>query len=266
MVEYTNHSFYKYNSTISHLAPPQEIPFIQSEITNETLTPTSISFLVPILTIPFLNGPLIGYNISYTGGVFDNKLFQSLTTLSTFYLTATQKVFNPAGNNITVTNLFSNFFYSLSISASNSEGTTNSATLSFELPPASKYYLYEHIYHVRTYKVFISILLFSDPGAPINVSLLVVSYQQINVSWSIDVSTVNGLLLYFNIYYNTVDGYSNVLVYNATDIISTGPYTMSVTGLSPNTLYSINVTIVNEVSEGIPSSAVQAKTLPTGNL
>ena len=97
-------------------------------------------------------------------------------------------------------------------------------------------------------------------------SLLVVSYQQIDVSWSIDVSTVNGLLLYFNIYYNTADGYSNVLVYNATDIISTGPYTMYVTGLSPNTLYSINVTIVNEVSEGIPSSAVQAKTLPTGNL
>ena len=92
------------------------------------------------------------------------------------------------------------------------------------------------------------------------------SYQQINVSWSFDISAVNGLLLYFNIYYYTVDGYSNVLVYNATDIISTGPYTMSVIGLSPNTLYSINVTIVNQISEGIPSSAVQAKTLPTGNL
>ena len=77
---------------------------------------------------------------------------------------------------------------------------------------------------------------------------------------------MNGLLLYFNIYYYTVDGYSNVLVYNATDIISTGPYTMSVIGLSPHTVYSISVTIVNQISEGIPSSAVQAKTLPTGNL
>ena len=138
MIEYTNHSFYKYNSTISHLAPPQVIPFIQSELTNVTLTPTSISFLVPILTIPFLNGPLIGYNITYFGGVFDSRVFQSPTTFILLDATDTLITFVPAGSNITVTNLFPNYFYSLFISASNSEGTTSSATLSFELPPASK--------------------------------------------------------------------------------------------------------------------------------
>ena len=92
------------------------------------------------------------------------------------------------------------------------------------------------------------------------------SYQQIDVSWSIDLTTVNGLLLYFNIYYYTTAGYSNVAVYNATDVTSVGPYTMSLTGLSPNTLYSITVTIVNEVSEGSHSSVVEAETHPAGNL
>ena len=138
MIEYTNHSFYQYNSTISRLAPPQEIPFIQSELTNVTLTPTSISFLVPILTIPFLNGPLIGYNITYTGGVFDSRVFQSLTSFILLDAIDTQVTFVPVGSNITVMNLFPNYFYSLFISASNSEGSTSSASLVFQLPPASK--------------------------------------------------------------------------------------------------------------------------------
>ena len=106
----------------------------------------------------------------------------------------------------------------------------------------------------------------SPSGVPINVTLLVVSYQQINVSWSIDTTTVNGMLSHFNIYYYTATGYSNVVVYNATGINSIGPYTISVTGLSPNTLYSIDVTIVNEVSEGNRSSSVEAETHPKGNL
>ena len=96
-------------------------------------------------------------------------------------------------------------------------------------------------------------------------TLLVVSYQQINVSWSIDTTTVNGVLSYFNIYYYTATGDSNVVVYNATSINSIGPYTISVTGLSPNTLYSVDVTIVNEVSEGNRSSAVEAETHSKGN-
>ena len=96
-------------------------------------------------------------------------------------------------------------------------------------------------------------------------TLLVVSYQQINVSWSIDITTVNGVLSHFNIHYYTAIGDSNVVVYNATGINSIGPYTISVTGLSPNTIYSIDVTIVNEVSEGNRSSSVEAETHPKGN-
>ena len=87
----------------------------------------------------------------------------------------------------------------------------------------------------------------SPSGVPINVTLLVVSYQQINVSWSIDTTTVNGMLSHFNIYYYTATGYSNVVVYNATGINSIGPYTISVTGLSPNTLYSI---VLEDISVG----------------
>ena len=147
-LEYSNHLFYKYNLTIAPLAPPQVDPFRTEDITNTTLTPTSISFLVPIPTVSFLNGPLIGYTISYTGSVFGSKIFQSLTTLDVIDTRDSQTIFLPAGNNITVINLIPNYIFSLSISASNSEGTTGSKDLGFELPPASKYYLYIHI-HTR---------------------------------------------------------------------------------------------------------------------
>ena len=85
------------------------------------------------------------------------------------------------------------------------------------------------------------------------------SYQQIDVSWGINARTVNGQLRSFNIQYYT-SGFSNTVVYNF--INSTGPYQMSLTGLAANTIYSIHVSIVNSVGEGMQSSAATANTLP----
>ena len=104
------------------------------------------------------------------------------------------------------------------------------------------------------------LFLFLVPsGAPTNVALTAVSYQQIDVSWGINARTVNGQLRSFNIQYYTA-GFSNTVVYSL--INSTRPYQMSLTGLAANTIYDVRVSIVNSVGEGMQSSAATANTLP----
>ncbi|KAI6649738.1 hypothetical protein LOD99_6527 [Oopsacas minuta] len=223
------------SATTPVVAPPSVVPFNLSEITNFTLTSTCISFLVPTLTIPFLNGLLLDYTIVYVGTLPSSDFFQSSNSSTILDVTSVDTVSVPAGNNITVCDFLPNYSYQLNVSARNAEGSTLPLTLEVTFPSAA------------------------PSGIPLNLSLLVVSYQQIDVSWSIDISTVNGELRSFNIFYYT-SSYSNSIVYYV--INSTGPYQVTVTGLSPNTLYSVDVSIVNEIAQGDNSLTDMAQTLP----
>ncbi|KAI6649737.1 hypothetical protein LOD99_6526 [Oopsacas minuta] len=223
------------SATTPVVAPPSVVPFNLSEITNFTLTSTCISFLVPTLTIPFLNGLLLDYTIVYVGTLPSSDFFQSSNSSTILDVTSVDTVSVPAGNNITVCDFLPNYSYQLNVSARNAEGSTLPLTLEVTFPSAA------------------------PSGIPLNLSLLVVSYQQIDVSWSIDISTVNGELRSFNIFYYT-SSYSNSIVYYV--INSTGPYQVTVTGLSPNTLYSVDVSIVNEIAQGDITTAPAVVTFP----
>ena len=92
-----------------------------------------------------MNGPLIGYDVTYAGILYSDHVFQFVAPYMEVDSTATQSVILPAGNNNTVTGLMPNYFYLLFIRAGNSEGYTLPAELNFTLPPTSKLYLYKYL-------------------------------------------------------------------------------------------------------------------------
>ena len=96
-------------------------------------------------------------------------------------------------------------------------------------------------------------------GSAINIQAVPNSPYQITYTWDNDLTTINGILQSYSLYY-TESGLSPVLI--SSPVNTTGPYTYVLSNLNANTEYSLTFAVVNDVGEGPNSTSILATTYP----
>ncbi|KAI6655606.1 hypothetical protein LOD99_2104 [Oopsacas minuta] len=220
------------------VSPPNVPPF-QVNMTNVTATPTSLTIVVPDVFSDFLGAELIGFTFSYQGFITFVNLFPNLNkkrAVDTIFMTEVTTVVTGPGNEFELMDLLPNYNYMLNVSANSPLGST--APLQFPV-------------------ISLSSNLPSSP--PINIQAVPTASSQITYTWDNNLTTINGILISYNLYIAEMEQYPILISFPVSTI---GPYVYVFTNLTQNTQYSISIAVVNAVGEGPNSTVVYATTHP----
>ena len=100
-------------------------------------------------------------------------------------------------------------------------------------------------------------------GAPNNFEIVNVSSSEVSYVWDDNLTTINGQLLGYNLYY-AEEGQNPIRI--QFPVSSLGPYTHVLTQLNPNTRYSFFLSVDNHIGEGPNSTFIWITTDPVGEL
>ncbi|KAI6649611.1 Phosphatidylinositol phosphatase PTPRQ-like isoform X2 [Oopsacas minuta] len=221
------------------IAPPNLPPFDSSAVNVTSVSSTSFGLSLPSVSALFLGGAHTGFTFKHQGYITIESLFsisQKKRSVDHLYTTDQITIVTEMGNDFLITGLLPHFNYIISVSANNAAGTSGAVYLA-------------------------DILLNSDvpSSPPINITAVTTSYSTINYTWDNNLTTINGFLLSYSLYYSESGEPAIKIPF---EVNTLGPYTFVLDGLAPNTLYSFFIAVVNEIGDGPNSTLVWATTHP----
>ena len=120
--------------------------------------------------------------------------------------------------------------------------------------------------------LFSSVFSFVEPGPPQNVSAVPLSSHSVSVSWSQPI-TPHGIIAVYKIYYRAASKAKQEAADNEVVVaVSGSETTLSLTNLSPFTVYIIKVTAANvrqndgKFLDGIASNEISVQTAEAGTM
>ena len=188
--------------------------------------PTTANITFTILNIAYTPE---NYSISYEGLELQTTITDSMTVMSSSNISATNEQYS-----ILLSGLEEDNTYSFNIVSTNCIGSTNTSIMNFTTQPDCKS---EHFVFMDNF------CNFTDPtGAPLNCRNTNIQSDSVDLNWAPpEISLQNGQLVKYNINCSqTGRNYTNNVSHLA----------LSVSGLSPYTSYTCDVSAVNIVGEG----------------
>ena len=102
-------------------------------------------------------------------------------------------------------------------------------------------------------------------GPPVDVVANALNTTSLNFSFALNLTTLNGQLIMFNIYYKRSSSSDSSDEMNLAYVPSdAGPYQIAITELTADQAYSIEITVTNEMGESTRSQSLIARTRAIG--